>query len=474
MNSLIMKKIKPQNRLTIRNFFCFVLLFVISFEVLACLSPKTEILNPLKVSNNKRYLVHSDGTPFFWLGDTGWSLFHRLTKEDAVFYLQTRKNQGFNIIQAAAIFDQAGGPGNKHYNIHPYNGNLSNLNEEYFKHVDFIIDAAEKLGLYIALLPVWSHNQAGKIVTINNAEEYGRFLGNRYKDKSIIWVLGGDDGTRHEELWRAMAKGIAIGMSGKEDYNKMLMTYHPIGNETSSTTFHNDEWLDFNMVQSGHCRDKILSYHLIEHDYEISPAKPVIDAEPLYEKHIICWDPAQGVASSHEVRKFAYWAVFTGAFGHTYGHHNIWPFTTGTHPMGKAGLEGHWKDFINDEAGTQMKHLRSLMESRPFQTGIPDQGIISFSDNGFARIQATRASDGAYLMIYSPDGNPFSANLDILSGKKVKAYWYNPRTGKVTIIKNIKKGESVKFNPPTSGEGNDWVLVVDDSSRKFSIPGVIK
>ena len=27
---------------------------------------------PLKVSENHRYLQHENGTPFFWLGDTGW------------------------------------------------------------------------------------------------------------------------------------------------------------------------------------------------------------------------------------------------------------------------------------------------------------------------------------------------------------------------------------------------------------------
>ncbi len=350
---------------------------------------------------------------------------------------------------------------------------MGNPNEDYFKHVDYVIDEAEKLGLYVALLPVWSHKQAGDIVTTANAEGYGRFLGERYRDQQIIWVFGGDDGERHESIWRAMAKGVAIGMTGSDDYSKMLMTYHPLGNQTSSTTLHNELWLDFNMVQSGHCRDKILSYSLIEGDYRKSPAKPVIDGEPLYEDHVICWQPSQGVATAHEVRKFAYWAIFAGAFGHSYGHHNIWPFTTGAHPMDSAGLSGHWKTLINDEAALQMKHLRYLMESRPFRTGVPDQSIVPSPGSGFARIQATRASDGAYLMVYTPDGKSFTANLNKLSGTEVKAYWYNPKTGAATVIKNSQKDSSVEFTPPSSGEGNDWVLVVDDAARSFGNPGII-
>jgi hypothetical protein len=30
----------------------------------------------LKISTDKRHLVKKDGSPFFWLGDTAWELFH--------------------------------------------------------------------------------------------------------------------------------------------------------------------------------------------------------------------------------------------------------------------------------------------------------------------------------------------------------------------------------------------------------------
>ena len=32
----------------------------------------------LEVSENKRYLQHEDGTPFFWFGDTCWEASHHL------------------------------------------------------------------------------------------------------------------------------------------------------------------------------------------------------------------------------------------------------------------------------------------------------------------------------------------------------------------------------------------------------------
>ena len=47
----------------------------------------------LKVSPDHRYLVHADGTPFFYLGDTAWELFHRLKREEAEQYFENRRRK---------------------------------------------------------------------------------------------------------------------------------------------------------------------------------------------------------------------------------------------------------------------------------------------------------------------------------------------------------------------------------------------
>ncbi len=445
--------------------------------------PPTGSTGALHVSADKRYLVKNDGTPFFWLGDTAWSVFTKLTREEMITYLNAKQSQGFNVIQAVAIFPDAGPRGPNKYGDNPINGsvanpittigsNPSNATEyDYWDHVDYFITEAEKRGIYVAFLPVWSHNQAGSIVTSSNAEGYGQFLGQRYANNNLIWVFGGDDANTQAAIWRAMAKGIAIGMTGTEDYSKMLMTYHPIGNQTSATTFHNDTWLDFDMVQSGHCLNDALSYDLIQTDYARNPIKPVIDGEPLYEDHLICWQTSQGYSTPHQVRKFAYWSVFAGAFGHTYGHHSVWQFYSGSNPV--TGARVNWTQAMNASGAMQMQYLKKLVESRPYLIRIPDQSIITTAaGSGMSRIQATRSSDGSYLMIYSPDGQTFNANLNKLSGITVKAYWYNPRTGAATVINNITKGASVQFIPPSQGSNNDWVLIVDDASRNFSTPGI--
>ena len=45
-----------------------------------------------------RYLQYADGTPFFYLGDTAWELFHRTTREEARLYLGDRARKGYTVI----------------------------------------------------------------------------------------------------------------------------------------------------------------------------------------------------------------------------------------------------------------------------------------------------------------------------------------------------------------------------------------
>jgi hypothetical protein len=62
----------------------------------------------LKVSENKRFLVREDGSPFFYLGDTAWELFHRLKREEAGRYLEDRARKGFTVIHAVTLGPMGG------------------------------------------------------------------------------------------------------------------------------------------------------------------------------------------------------------------------------------------------------------------------------------------------------------------------------------------------------------------------------
>ena len=135
-----------------------------------------------------------------------------------------------------------------------------------------------------------------------------------------------------------------------------------------------------------------------------------------------------------------------------------------------------WKDAMQMPAGSQMQYLRALIESRPMLTRIPDQWLIADPLGTADRIQACRSSDGSYAFIYTTTGAKLSIRLvdriyEKLSGTTIKAYWYDPRTGTATHIEDFPKSEGRQFTPPSSGPGNDWVLVLDDAAKNFPAPG---
>ena len=336
--------------------------------------PSVADLEPLRVSDNGRYFVHTDGTPFFWLADTAWSIFVNLDRADVEHYLDARAGQGFTVIQAVAVFPQAGGPGPNRYGHDPLARGMTPATTggavpedreqyDYWDHVDFVINAAAQRGMRIGVLPVWADTQAGSLVTEDNVRAYGEFLGARYRD-DVAWVLGGDSGADGvEDVWRRLAEGIAVGANGSADYSNLLMTYHPRGDQTSATWFHDDGWLSFNMLQGGHCRrwDNLLG--LITENFTQTPPKPFLDGESIYEDHPICWNPEDGFSTAEDVRRNAYWSVFGGAAGHTYGHHAVWQFLEDGE-QASLGARGTWTEALAFPAGQQMRHSVSSATGR--------------------------------------------------------------------------------------------------------------
>jgi hypothetical protein len=433
----------------------------------------------LKVSDNKRFLITQDGKPFFYLGDTAWELFHRLNRADAELYLKDRAAKGFTVVQAVVLAELNGLKDPNPYGHTPLTDNdPTRPNDKYFEHVDWVVDTANDLGLYVGMLPTWGDKWNKKwgvgpeIFTPEIARTYGEWLGKRYRDKGIIWILGGDrnpETDAHKAIIRAMAEGVRKGDNGRN-----LITYHPQGGATSSAWFHDDTWLDFNMQQTGHNTDLPVADRIAK-DYARSPVKPVMDGEPLYEDHPIGFNAKErGYSNAADVRKAAYWGVFAGGHGYTYGNHSVWQmYDEGRQPIN--GPLKTWRVAIQAPGAGQVRHLRALMESRPFLTRVPDQSVLASDPSaGSKRLQATRDSEGSYAFVYSPGGRRFSVRMDKITGSTVKAWWYNPRTGEAMAAGEYPNTGVREYTPPDEGENIDWVLVLDDAGRKFTPPGRVK
>lgn len=295
----------------------------------------------LKVGTSGRFLVWDDGSPFFYLGDTAWELFHRLDREEADAYLKDRAEEKFTVIQAVVLAEMDGlDVPNAYGHLPLVDKNPTRPNEAYFEHVDYIVNKAGSLGLHVGMLPTWGSCVAdpAPIFDASNARTYGEFLGERYRDEPVIWIPGGDRAAvGFEDVWRAMAEGLAAGDQGRH-----LITYHPRGHRSSSMWLHHEAWLDFNMAQSGHSR-AWENYTLIAEDYMRSPAKPCMDGEPCYENITEGLEPpekARWSLGAADVRRAAYWALFAGACGHTYGCNEVYQFWAPGRPKPRSRGRG--------------------------------------------------------------------------------------------------------------------------------------
>ena len=106
-------------------------------------------MQKLRVSPNGRFLVYEDESPFYWFGDTAWELFHRSTRQDAELYLDKRKSQRFSLIQAVVLAEENGIRSPNAYGHLPLvDEDPAKPNEEYFRHVDWIVQQANSRGLF--------------------------------------------------------------------------------------------------------------------------------------------------------------------------------------------------------------------------------------------------------------------------------------------------------------------------------------
>ena len=434
----------------------------------------------LKISDNGRFIAQRDGAPFFYLGDTAWALFQKLNKEETEYYLSDRAKKGFTVIQAVIISEFDGmNEGNYYGDLPFHNGDIKRPNEKFFEHVDDVIDKADSLGLYVGLLPTWGDKvgpllwgTGPEVFNEENAFQYGKFLGNRYQEKSIIWILGGDrnpDSPARKKIWVAMADGIKEG-----DRRGHLMSFHPVGVTSTSTLFPGEEWLDFNMLQSCHLVRDRDNYNFIRQDYILNPDKPCMDAEPNYEDMPVGMLPGAARFTDYDARKAAYWALFAGAHGHTYGANGVFQFWDGKQPNRFSAVQP-WRDALQFPGAGQLQYAKNLMLSRPFFTRMPAPMFLkSPALLESEHIQATISEDGSYAFIYSAAGKPFTVDLSELSGDMVNGFWYDPRNGEASFIGQFPANGLHEFDPPTEGNNQDWVLVLDEASKRFHEPGAYK
>jgi len=468
-------------------------------------------MNRLKISGNGRYFEKEDGTAFVWLADTAWTVPARLKWDDVIYYMKTRKQQGFTVLQMVVLDPEyneemknpCGIPALK-------NADLQQPVEEYFSYVDWVLDQAEAYGFYVLLLPVWGEMVVGwdwsggthpRYVTAENAASYGKWLGERMKHRNnILWCLGGDRmpvcrGEDFRPVWREMAEGLSEGLTGRRlrydhdssEWKKLMITYHACHEaETGEcSTFSywtaRDKWISFTMLQSGHGPDK-KNYELIaaERLPKSGSIYPVWDGEPAYEMMPMTW-PVEDENSFHGtgiVRNRAYWALLAGAFGHTYGHASVW--CTATEKDKNAICRYTWAQAIHSEGSEQMKILRDFMESFALSQFEPCQERLlrqaASEDELCIHEQAAVNPAEKQMLIYFASDTQEQINLEGIFESEVFASWFDPKNAALSAVERIELSEDLQTGikcilqiKNETCDGGDRVLILASAPDKIKI-----
>lgn len=422
-------------------------------------------VKPLRITANQRYLENTDGEPFLWVGDTAWELVHRLSLNETELYFQNRKDKGFSLIQTVVLAELDGlHRPNANGEIPLHEDDPTRPNEAYFAHVDQVVAMAEKMGLYLGLLPTWGDKfnkkwgSGPEVFTPANARAFGEFLGKRYaKSPHIVWILGGDripETALHREIIEQMAGGI------RNQQAHCLMSYHPSGGNLASDHFGKAGWLDIDLFQSRHQKG-FREYRFTRKGRKRNPPRPVIDGEPGYENipNLLNKWHFQRLDAS-DIRRAAYWNLLSGAAGHTYGCNEIWQMYDGkTEPL--FGAQFSWKEALDLPGARQMGILRRIFDSLPWQQMVPDPSLLR-GVNWWARpVKIALASpDRSWVLIYSPQGNSLTVRSALFRKKEKVAFWLNPETGEKTEVKGRISSRFQVPDPQT-----DWLLLLLDKAN---------
>ncbi len=374
------------------------------------------ISGPLKVSLNGRHFMDHDGKPFFWLGDTAWPLFAQYSRSQAEAYLKNRAAKGFTVIQGVLAWGQGTGfesraPLANFAGDKPWlNDDPSKPNDDYFRHVDYLVEFANQQGLILAMLPTWGYYvNDTSIINTGNARTYGAWLGRRYKNApNIIWINGGDRiATGFEEVYRELARGLREGDGGAH-----LITYHPCGWRSSSQYFHLDDWLDFNMIETWTEWSKI--YPAITADALRTPPKPVVLGEGAYENGP---EYPQGPITPLIVRRQAWWSFMAGGF-HTYGQNQMWR------------MEKGWDTTFNTPGADQVAKMKEILAPLDWWELTPNQGVFASGVGSEKTLNtAMRSVRGDRVLIYLSSQCTVFVHLDKLETRLGIATWINPLNG---------------------------------------------
>lgn len=430
----------------------------------------------LKIGGRGKYLVHDDDTPFFWLGDTHWGFIsgerwnesnHPQMESMFKGMVDRRIAQKFTVYQTN--LRPEGWGGTTHYWADGKKGILPDV-EFYRKMVDPRMQYLADSGLVNALGLAWGSS------ILNEKEEYknlARYIVARYGALPIAWTLAGEVAGYNDQRqllingWRE----IALLIEQLDGYNN-LQTAHYTNERPFADYYQNESWFDFTLNQAGHGDFPISANHFIEHRKKF-PHKPFIEGEALYEGVSTLEEFGSRIADAAMMRRVAYMSIQLGGCGYTYGAQGIWDTVWEENDILDWNIfnkgKKTWIDAIDAEGGYQMAYMREFYENAKFEQLSPspwcyksNMGFDIEALFGMFNPYVTSNDDMSTVVLYFPVSSRSNGATELcyLQNHAYTASWFDPRTGRYSLISDEIYPRNGKWAPPPKPSDEDWVLLV--------------
>ncbi|MCD6396972.1 MAG: DUF4038 domain-containing protein [Spirochaetaceae bacterium] len=435
----------------------------------------------LKISENKRYLCHTDNKPFFWLGDTWWmGLCKRLKWPDEFKELTyDRVKKGFTVIQiVAGLYPDIFYPEKRGENEagYPWDKNFKRINPHYFDMADLRLFHLINSGLVPCIVGCWGYYL--KWMGTEKIKKHWKYLIARYSAYPVVWCAAGEydmpfylseKKEEDRELLRAKWKEVIKFIKETDPFSNPV-TIHP-GSFTREVEGYS-EILDFDMLQTGHSDDSIKNtVYRVKQSYNAKPVMPVVVGEVAYE--------GIGGQCREQIQRLSFWASFlNGASGFTYGANGIWQVNKreemfGPSPHGMIWGNTLWDEAMNLPGSKQLGISKKLLEKyewwkfqiRPdwIETNIPED----YKKRNYYPYAA--GIPGQVRIIYIPFFYNNFKIKKIEKNVKYRAFLFNPVNGEKIdkgMVKPDKKGNwelppLVKNSWARLPIYQDWILVLE-------------
>ena len=430
---------------------------------------------PLRVSENKRNFEFSDGTPFYWLGDSWWmGLCKRLSwPDDFQLLAADRKEKGFTVVQiVAGLYPDMPGfdPRGANEAGFPWEANYARINPGYFDMADLRICWLVNQELMPCIVGCWGYYLP--LLGVKKMKQHWRNLVARWGAYPVVWCLAGEAAMPYylSEDKKADEKMQIAGWTELGRYVRQIDPYHRLitihPTQVGRDQLSDDTVLDINMLQTGHGGYGSVPNTVAKVREQLArkPGMPVVVGEVSYEGILH--------ASGAEIQRLTYWsAVLSGVSGYTYGANGIWQVNTrakayGPSPHGASWGNTPWEDAYRLAGSTQVSLAKKLLERYEWWRFEPHPEWTDpsgSSENVEAPFAAGIPGEVRVIYFYAPTQPWFSKTqvCGLEDGLHYRAFFWDPRSGQefgLGEVSGIKEG---KWIIPVQPEMKDWVLVLE-------------